>query len=268
MPAPPASAPRRSGYDDSLVGRVAIVTGSSAGIGAAIARELAACGATVVVNARSRDTAQPVADAIVRDGGRAVAIPADLIEAGAAEGLIERTVEDLGAVDILVNNAGMPMVAESVNLTDDDLRRTLELNLVAPFSCARAAARHMLPAGRGVIVNLGSVMGHVGMPRRAAYAAAKHGLAGITKVLAAEWAGRGIRVLSVDPGYVATEMVRESMRNGGFDPAVLQERTPAGRIAEPEEIARVVAFLASDAASYVTGSGVLVDGGWIAYGGG
>jgi 3-oxoacyl-[acyl-carrier protein] reductase len=125
----------------------------------------------------------------------------------------------------------------------------------------------MLPAGRGVIVNMGSVFAATGMPRRAAYAASKHAVVGLTKALAVEWAPRGIRVVAIDPAYIRTALDDADQRAGGYTDADIERRTPMGRYAEPTEIARAVAFLASDAASFITGSEIAVDGGWLAYGG-
>jgi NAD(P)-dependent dehydrogenase (short-subunit alcohol dehydrogenase family) len=251
----------------SLDGRIAIVTGSSTGIGAATARELAAHGATVAVCSRSLERAERVAADIERGGGRAIAVAADLTATGGPEHVVDETIRALGAIDILVNSAGMPMVAESTALDAADLRRTLELNVVAPFRVSQAAGRHMLEAARGVIINVGSVLAHVGMPRRAAYAAAKHGLLGLTRSLAAEWAPRGVRVVSVDPGYVQSDLLTEAVRSGAVDASAMTARTPIGRVAQPQEVAAVVAFLATDAASYITGTGLLVDGGWTAHAG-
>lgn len=251
----------------SLAGRVAIVTGSSAGIGRAVALELAAAGAAVAVNARAADRAGAVVEEIQAAGGRAAAIAVDLLAPKSAGELVERTIAELGGVDILVNNAGHGMIAPSLELSQADWQRTLDLMLTAPFLCSQAAARHMVSSGGGVIINVSSVLGHVGMARRAAYASAKAGLAGLTRTLAVEWAPLGIRVVSVDPAYVATEFVQNSMRSDGFDASAIERRTPLGRLGQPEEVARVVGFLASDAASYITGSALPVDGGWLAYGG-
>lgn len=247
--------------------RVALVTGSSSGIGRAIAVELARRGVSVVVTSRSAERAATVAGAIAEEGGRAVGVAADVTAPGAAIALVDGALAAFGRLDVLVNNAGAGQVAASEDVELDAFRRIVELDLVAPFACAQAAARVMLRAGRGVIVNVSSLTGHTGLARRAAYTAAKHGLEGLTKTLAAEWSPRGVRVVSVAPGYVATELLAGTMASGGFTEDDIAGRTPLGRLAQPEEVARVVAFLASDDASYITGSSVLVDGGWLGDGG-
>lgn len=257
----------RADQAGSLAGRVAIVTGSSSGIGEAIAHQLAAAGAAVVVNSRRSERAEPIARAIEAGGGRAVAVAADVCDSTRVAELVRAAIEQLGGLDILVNNAGAGFVAPSEELAEADWRRVIEVDLTAPFLCAQAAARHMLNAGGGVIVNIASALGHTAMPGRAAYTSAKHGLIGLTKVLGTEWASRGVRCIAVSPGYVATELVKENMRRGGFDQRDIERRTPLGRLATPEEIARVVAFVVSDAASYMTAGHVLVDGGWVGYGG-
>jgi 3-oxoacyl-[acyl-carrier protein] reductase len=246
---------------------VAIVTGSSSGIGEAIALELSAAGAAVVVNSRRRARAEPVAAAITERGGRAIAVAADVRDSAQVAALMRAAVDELGGVDILVNNAGEGFIAPSEELTEEDWRRVIDLDLTAAFLCAQAAARHMLPRGSGVIVNITSALAHTAIPGRAAYAAAKHGLLGLTKVLGVEWAGRGVRCVAVSPGYVETELLRENMRRGSFDRSDLERRTPLGRLATPQDVARVVAFVASDAASYMTAGHVLVDGGFVNYGG-
>jgi NAD(P)-dependent dehydrogenase (short-subunit alcohol dehydrogenase family) len=251
----------------TLDGRVALVTGSSAGIGRATALELAAWGATIAVNARSEERALPVVGEIEAAGGSAIAVAADLTDADAAAAAVEEVVERCGRIDVLVNNAGHAPIAPSEELPREAWDEALALMLTAPFVCAQRAGRHMLAQGSGVIVNVSSILAHAALPQRAAYIATKAGLVGLTRTLAVEWAPRGVRVVSVDPAYIETEMIKRSMATASFDAAALQRRTPLGRLGRPEEVARVIAFLASDAASYVTGAPVLVDGGWIAYGG-
>jgi 3-oxoacyl-[acyl-carrier protein] reductase len=250
-----------------LTDRVAIVTGSSSGIGRAIAGELARRGMRVVVTSRSAERAEATVDAIEAQGGTALAVAAQLTEPDGPAGLVARTLDAFGRLDVLVNNAGAGQVADSETLALADWQRIIDIDLSAPFRCAQAAAGPMLAAGRGVIVNVTSLNGHVALPRRAAYGAAKHGLEGLTKTLGVEWARRGIRVVSVAPAYVSTPLLAGTSKAGGFTLDEVAQRTPMGRLAEPEEVARVVAFLVSDDASYVTGSSVLVDGGWIADGG-
>jgi 3-oxoacyl-[acyl-carrier protein] reductase len=244
-------------------GRVAVVTGAGRGLGAAIAEELAARGAVVVVADVDRDLAEATA-ARLPD---ASAVVADVTDPLAVNALFDEVARANGRVDVLVNNAGVGAVAPSEQLAPEVWSRTLAVNLTGTFLCAQAAARHMLPAGRGVIVNIASLFGATGMPMRAAYAASKHAVVGLTKVLATEWAGRGIRVVAVEPAYVRTALDDADQVAGGYTTADIERRTPMGRYAEPAEIARVVAFLASDDASYVTGSEIAVDGGWLAYGG-
>jgi 3-oxoacyl-[acyl-carrier protein] reductase len=250
-----------------LAGRVAIVTGSSSGIGRAIAGELAARGMSVVVTSRSQERARATAAAIEGEGRTALGLAVELTAVDGPAALVERALETFGRLDVLVNNAGAGQVADSDTLALADWQRIIDLDLSAPFRCAQAASRPMLAAGRGVIVNVSSLLGHLGLARRAAYGAAKHGLEGLTKTLAVEWARRGVRVVSVSPAYVATELLAGTSKAGGFTLEEVAQRTPLGRLAEPAEVARVVAFLVSDDASYVTGSSVLVDGGWIADGG-
>jgi 3-oxoacyl-[acyl-carrier protein] reductase len=243
---------------------VALVTGASSGIGRAVAEELHARGLRVVVTSRSRERAEATAAAL---GGGALGLEAELLDPATPDALVARTLEACGRLDVLVNNAGAGQVADSETLPLADWQRIIDLDLTAPFRCAQAAARPMLAAGRGVIVNLSSLTGHIGLARRAAYTAAKHGLEGLTKTLAVEWARRGVRVMAVSPAYVATELLAGTSKAGGFTMDDVAGRTPMRRLAEPEEVARVVAFLASDDASFMTGSSVRVDGGWLADGG-
>jgi 3-oxoacyl-[acyl-carrier protein] reductase len=243
---------------------VAIVTGSSSGIGRAVAAELLGRGMRVVVTSRSAERAAAAAAEL---GEGAVGVAAQLTDADGPDALVDRVVDELGRLDVLVNNAGSGQVADTTSVPTADWQRIIDVDLTAPFRCAQAAARPMLAAGSGVIVNISSLMGHVGLARRAAYTAAKHGIEGLTKTLGVEWAARGVRVMSVSPAYVATELLAGTSKAGGFTLDDVAGRTPMRRLAEPAEVARVVAFLASDEASFMTGSSVRVDGGWLADGG-
>jgi NAD(P)-dependent dehydrogenase (short-subunit alcohol dehydrogenase family) len=252
---------------ESLAGRVAVVTGSASGIGLASASALARRGATVAITSRDAGRARTVAETIVAAGGSAHSFVLDLDDPANGATLIEDVVRRLERIDILVNNAGHSMVRSSEELTLAEWQRAIDVMLTAPFVCAQAAGQVMLAQGSGVIVNVGSILSHTALPMRAAYTSAKHGLLGLTRTLAAEWAPRGVRVLSVDPAFVHTELVAESMANGGFALEAITGRTPLGRLAEPAEVGRLIAFLASDAAAYMTGTATVLDGGWLAHGG-
>ncbi|HVC99949.1 MAG TPA: glucose 1-dehydrogenase [Candidatus Dormibacteraeota bacterium] len=244
-----------------LAGRRALVTGSTRGIGLAVAEGLAAQGVRVAVN--SRDAAA-VAAVASRLGGGAVGVPGDLGSQTGAARVVEEAIEALGGLDILVNNAGMAMPAESVDLSPADWQRTIDLDLSAVFFCSQAAARDMLGRGGGSIVNISSVQAFTPLARRVAYAAAKAGVIGVTRALAAEWAPT-VRVNAVAPGYVETAMVQELVAAGRVNPDAVNARTPMRRMARPEEIAAAVVFLASGAASYITGETLMVDGGWTSW---
>ena len=245
-----------------LAGRVAVVTGSSRGIGRAIAESYLAEGAGVVVNSRSVETAQAVA----RDlGADALGVGADVSTAAGAGALVEAAVARFGRLDVMVANAGMNVVEDAARLRSEDWERVIALNLSGVFYSAQAAGRVMLQQGSGCVISIASVTAFEAFPRRAAYASSKAAVEHLTKVLAIEWAPT-IRVNAIAPGYVRTDLIEDLREQGKVDFAELERRTPMRRLAEPSEVARVAVFLASDDASYITGDTLLVDGGWVAYG--
>ncbi len=245
----------------------AIVTGSTKGIGLGIARAFAREGAAVVINARSAKDCQAVAEEIGKEGRRAIAIPADLSRSGEVRRLAREAEAALGGhVDILVNNAGQPRVAPSVELPEADYRYTLDLNLNAYFLLSQEVGRGMLARRSGTIINVSSINGTIAFPQRLAYCVSKAGVNMLTKVMAIEWASHGVRVNAIAPGYVETEIVKGLAAKGILDRERLSRRTPMGRLGLPEEVAEAAVFLTSAAASFITGSVLTVDGGWMAYG--
>ena len=234
----------------------AIVTGAARGIGAASARALADAGWPVVVNYRSdAEGAASVVEAIEADGGRAIAIAADITQADEVDGLFERAEKELGRVMVLVNNAGMRADGLAPQLKAEDWDSVLETNLSAAFTTTRRALRPMIRARFGRIVNVASIVGPRANAGQANYAASKAGLIGMTKTVAVEVAKRGITVNAIAPGLVDTQLTEGISNNG------LADQIPAKRTGTPEEIAACVRFLASEDASYVTGSVLTVDGG-------
>ncbi len=240
-------------------GRVALVTGSSRGIGRAIALRLAADGARLAINYLSHeDAANEVVDAIVSRGGAAVAVQADVTKADDVERLFHEVAESLGPVEILVNNAGIIKDSLLVRMSVEDWDSVIDLDLRATFLCTRQAIRSMLRAHWGRVVNIGSVIGLRGNSGQANYAAAKAGVVGLTQSVAREVASRKITVNYVAPGYCETDIVEDL--NEELKQRILS-RVPLGRFGKPEEIAHMVAFLASDQADYITSQIIAVDGG-------
>jgi 3-oxoacyl-[acyl-carrier protein] reductase len=252
---------------NTLQDKVAIVTGSSMGIGQAIAELFAEEGAKTVINSRVLARAQKVSDALQARGFAALPMEADVSRKVDVDRLVQETVKTWGRLDILVNNAGVSMISPSEELSEEHWCQAIDINLTGPFLCSQAAAKVMIPQGGGVIINISSILGEVGLPMRAAYCASKHGLNGLTKVLGTEWSTYNIRVNAINPAYIRTPMDVQDQVSGGYSDADIERRTPIGRFGETIEVAKAVLFLASDASSYVTGTTLNVDGGWMAYGG-
>jgi 3-oxoacyl-[acyl-carrier protein] reductase len=242
-----------------LSGQVALVTGASRGIGAAIAKELAAAGATVVVNyASSPAAAEAVVGEISAAGGKAWAQQANVADEDQVEGLIKAVLEKEGRLDVLVNNAGITRDGLLMRMKSADWQSVIDLNLTGVFLCTRAVSRAMLKARSGRIINITSVVGLMGNPGQANYSAAKAGVIGLTRSSAAEFASRGVTVNAVAPGFIESDMTAE------LDKEPILKAIPLGRMGQPSEVASAVRFLAADpAAAYMTGQVLQVDGGMV-----
>ncbi len=244
--------------------QVAVVTGAGGGIGAATAHRLADEGATVVLVDREEHLAEQAAAAIHAAGGRATVIAADVAVASQVDGVIDHVVQTHGRLDVLVNNAGITRDNLLFKLTEHEWDQVIDVNLKSVFLCSRAAQRVMVAARRGAIVSLSSrsALGNRGQSN---YSAAKAGIRGLTATMAIELGPFGVRANAVAPGYIATAMTAATARRVGVDPAEHQQqaaaRTPLGRVGLPEEVASVIAFLASDDAAYVTGQTIEINGG-------
>ena len=243
----------------ALAGQVALVTGASRGIGRAIAQELAAAGAEVVVNyAQSPGAAAEVVDGIVNAGGQAWAHQANVAVEADVEAMVQHIVEQRGRIDVLVNNAGITRDGLVMRMKTADWQSVIDLNLTGCFLSTRAVSKLMLKARRGRIINITSVVALMGNPGQANYSAAKAGLIGLTRSNAAEFASRGVTVNAVAPGFIESEMTAK------LDQEPILKTIPLGRMGLPQEVAGVVRFLAADpAAAYITGQVLQVDGGMV-----
>ncbi|GAU83080.1 2-dehydro-3-deoxy-D-gluconate 5-dehydrogenase KduD [Bosea sp. BIWAKO-01] len=245
-----------------LVGRTALVTGANTGIGQGIALALAEAGATVVAAGRS-SMAETVA-MITNAGGHCLPLAVDLQQSGIAAEAVARASEAAGPLDILVNNAGIIRRADALDFSESDWDEVMNVNLKASFFLSQAFAKAALAAGRtGRIVNIASLLSFQGGIRVASYTASKSGLAGLTRLLACEWAQHGINVNAIAPGYVESNNTQALRADADRNAAILA-RIPAGRWGKPSDIGGAAVFLASDAAAYVHGAIIPVDGGWLA----
>jgi NAD(P)-dependent dehydrogenase (short-subunit alcohol dehydrogenase family) len=243
--------------------RVAVITGAAQGIGRRTAELLSELGYRIGL-IDLREPADTI-NSIQSKSGQVVSCTGDITSEGAVLDFAALVYSHYGRADVLVNNAGISHIAPAEDTSFDDYRRVLEVNLVAPFILARIFGERMLANRSGSIVNVASIAGLFGIADRAAYNASKHGLIGLTRTLAAEWGGRGVRVNAVCPGWVKTEMDSADQAGGSYSDADITGRVPMGRFATPDDIARAIAFLADDTQSgFVNGHALSVDGGWAA----
>lgn len=243
--------------------RVAFVTGAAQGIGRRTAEVLATRGYALALN----DLQEPegTLESVANLGADAFAVVGDVSDERAVATMCGQVLERFGHVDVLVNNAGISFISPAEDTEAAQWRRVLDVNLLGPFLLSQALGRTMLARGEGSIVNVASIAGLLGVADRAAYNASKHGLIGLTRTLAAEWGGRGVRVNAVCPGWVKTEMDAKDNGSGAYDDADIIGRVPMGRFASPDDVAQAIAFLADPAASaFVNGHALSVDGGWYA----
>ncbi|RMD86734.1 MAG: 3-oxoacyl-[acyl-carrier-protein] reductase [Calditrichaeota bacterium] len=243
-----------------LIDKVAVVTGASRGIGKAIAIRLAKEGAHVVVSATAVERVQPVAEAIHQLGRKAIPVGINVAHYEDAERLIKTTLDNFGQIDILVNNAGITRDNLLVRMTQEEWDETLSVNLKGTFNCIRAATKTFMKQRQGKIINISSVVGVIGNPGQANYCASKAGIIGLTKSVAKELANRNIQVNAIAPGFIETDMTK-NLNEETKDK--LQKMIPLGRLGSPEDVANVVAFLASTEADYITGQVIHVDGGMV-----
>jgi len=242
--------------------KVALVTGGNSGIGRATALAFAREGARVAVAARRVPEGEETVAMIDNAGGKAIFIQADVSQAGDVEAMVEKTVEAFGRLDYACNNAGTTKRASLVDFTEADFDRIISVNLKGVWLCMKYEIPRLLSHGGGAIVNMSSDYGVVGSPRgTSAYIASKHGVIGLTKAAALEYAKENIRVNAVAPGWILTPMTEGAMHRDANLRALMVEQEPVGRIGTPEEVAEAVVWLCSDAASFVTGHTMLVDGG-------
>jgi NAD(P)-dependent dehydrogenase (short-subunit alcohol dehydrogenase family) len=243
-----------------LRGRRALVTGANGGLGSAIATGLARDGAAVALQVRSAGSGDELRDRIRADGGTAEIVQGDVAAPGGAAALVESAIGALGGLDILVNNAGVMSASPFLELTEDEWRRVIDTNLTGYFLVGQAAARHMVAAGSGTIINVSSTRQVQSWPGSTAYASSKGGIAMLTRSMALELAPLGVRVNSIAPGTFVTGLNRHYL----LDPEFKEKRIasiPAGRYGEIDEVAGAVVFLASDEASFVVGASLMIDGG-------
>jgi NAD(P)-dependent dehydrogenase (short-subunit alcohol dehydrogenase family) len=246
-----------------LDGKVALVTGGARGLGQTMARALAEAGADIALSGRSRESCQEAADAMAATGRKVRAFAADVTKLADVERLTGDVEAEMGKIDILVNNAGINIRGSIQDLSEADWDAVIDTNLKGPFLCARAIGPRMVTRGWGRVINVGSVLGAVGLAGRAPYASSKAGIINLTRVLGLEWAGTGVTANAICPGAFATDMNRSLLDDPEKYKAFVAN-IPMGRWGELVELTGAIVFLASEASSYVTGTPLFVDGGWTA----
>ncbi|WP_169086785.1 2-dehydro-3-deoxy-D-gluconate 5-dehydrogenase KduD [Paenibacillus sp. PL91] len=244
-----------------LTGKTAIVTGAGRGLGAAIALGLAEAGADVALVTNSTP-AEKAADAVRSLGRKAITIQADISDRTKLAGIIERTVSELGRIDILVNNAGIIRRTPAAEHSYEDWQDVLDVNLNSVFVLSQLAGKHMIEQGSGKIINIASMLSFQGGINVPGYTSSKHAVAGLTKALASEWAGKGLQVNAIAPGYMSTDNT-EALREDPIRSAQILQRIPAGRWGTSEDLIGPAVFLASAASDYMNGHILAVDGGWL-----
>jgi NAD(P)-dependent dehydrogenase (short-subunit alcohol dehydrogenase family) len=249
-----------------LEGKVCVITGGGQGIGAVTAKRMAKAGGRLAILEINPETAQATVEELRGTGADARAYEIDVTKEDAVIRGAEVVADDFGQVDVLVNNAGLCPIGPTLRFPLETWQRTLDVNVTAVFLCSREFAKVMRDSGGGAIVNMASMNGMVWFPMRLVYSTTKAAVIAMTHVLAAEWAGYGIRVNAVAPGNTKAPMFEDMVAEGLLDLDAYLQHTPMRRLAEPEEIAEAILYLSSDRASYVTGHVLVVDGGWVTFG--